>query len=88
MSNTTGSPLIERVPTKIGKGCFIAGPTVVYHGVTIGDKVVVLPMSVVTKDIPSYSLVAGSPAKVLKRLTEEFIREEVDRILRKGERET
>ncbi len=88
MSNTTGSPLIERVPTKIGKGCFIAGPTVVYHGVTIGDKVVVLPMSVVTKDIPSYSLVAGSPAKVLKRLTEEFIREEVDRILRKGGQET
>jgi acetyltransferase-like isoleucine patch superfamily enzyme len=86
LENRIESPLIERVPTRIGKGCFIAGPSVVYHGVTIGDKVVVLPMSVVTKDIPSYSLVAGSPAKVKRKLTEKFIQREVDRVLKKNKR--
>jgi acetyltransferase-like isoleucine patch superfamily enzyme len=85
MENYHNSYLIERKPTKIGSGCFIGGPSVIYHGCTIGNKVVVLPMSVVTKDIPEYSIVAGSPAKVIKTLTEEEIREEIKRIYIKKE---
>lgn len=85
MDNRIGSPLIERKPTKIGKGCFIAGPSVVYHGVTIGDKVVILPMTVVTEDIPNNSLVAGSPAKIIKPITEEFIQKETKRVLSKNQ---
>lgn len=85
MDNRIGSPLIERKPTKIGKGCFIAGPSVVYHGVTIGDKVVILPMTVVTKDIPNNSLAAGSPAKIIKTITEEFIQAEIKRVLSKNQ---
>lgn len=84
LENKIASPLIERLPTKIGKGCFISGPSVVYPGVSIGDKVVVLPMSVVTKDIPSYSLVAGSPAKVMRQLSEAFIQQEVKKALEKS----
>jgi len=73
MANHPGSQLIERKKTKIGSGCFIAGPSTILHGVSIGDKCVVLPMSVVNKDVPSYSMVAGNPARVIKTISEEYI---------------
>jgi acetyltransferase-like isoleucine patch superfamily enzyme len=78
LDNRTGSDLIERIPTKIGKGCFIAGPAVIYPGVTIGDRCMILPMSVVTKDVPSMSLVAGSPAVVKREISEEFIKRQAE----------
>jgi acetyltransferase-like isoleucine patch superfamily enzyme len=81
MENFSGSPLIERKPTKIGSGVFIAGPSVILSGVTIGNKVIVAPLSVVNKDIPDYSVVAGNPAKVIKTISEEYINEERNRIL-------
>lgn len=71
--NGMGSRYIERKRTRIGSGVFIGGPSVVYPGVTIGDKVVVLPMSVITTDVPSYSVVGGSPATVQKTLNEKII---------------
>ena len=76
MDNGVGSPLIARAPTRIGSGCFIAGPTVVYHGVSVGDRVVVMPMSVINKDIPSNSLVGGSPARVIRTIDDAFIEEQ------------
>jgi acetyltransferase-like isoleucine patch superfamily enzyme len=81
LSSYTGSPLIERKPTEIGKGVFIGGPSVIYPGVRIGDRVVVQPMSVVTKDVPSNCIVAGTPAVIKKEITDEFIRREVERVL-------
>jgi len=66
--NRIGSPLTERHPTKVGRGCYVGGPSVIYPGVTLGDRTVVLPMSVVTKDIGGNCMVAGSPAKVLRDL--------------------
>lgn len=77
MANQPGSQLIERKKTRIGSGCFIAGPSTILHGVTIGDKCVVLPMSVVNKDVPSYSMVAGNPARVIKTISEEYIQEKI-----------
>lgn len=68
--NTSGSPLIERRPTKIGRGCFLGGPSVIYPGVTLGDRTVVLPMSVVTRDLPGNCMVAGAPAKIIRELDE------------------
>jgi len=81
LNNISGSPLIERKPTKIGKGCFIAGHSVIYPGVTIGNKVVVLPMSAVTEDIPGNCVVGGVPARKVKDLEEEEIQREVNRVL-------
>lgn len=52
----------------IGNDCWIGGHTVIMPGVTIGDGVTVGASSVVTKDIPSFSVAVGSPAKVIKRL--------------------
>jgi acetyltransferase-like isoleucine patch superfamily enzyme len=81
MNNVIKSPLIERKPTKIGSGCFIAGHSVIYPGVTIGDRVVVSPMSVITQDIPGNCIVAGSPGKIIKKIDDEFIQSEIERVL-------
>ena len=53
-------------PVVIGRNCFIGNGAIVMPGVSIGDNVVVGARSVVTKDIPANSIVAGAPAKVLR----------------------
>ena len=50
---------------RIGKGCWIASGAIVSGGVTIGDNVIVVSGAVVTKDVDSFSVVAGIPAKVI-----------------------
>lgn len=52
--------------THIGKRCFIGANAIIMCGVTIGDEVIVGSGAIVTKDIPSNSIVAGNPAKVLR----------------------
>jgi len=47
---------IIRRPTKIGSNCFIAGPTAVGPGVTIGDGVIISPLSFVQRDLPDGSI--------------------------------
>ncbi|MBF6616216.1 MAG: acyltransferase [Candidimonas sp.] len=63
MDNSTGSDLIKRKKTKIGRGCFIAGPSVILPGVTIGDNVLIRPFSTVEHDVKSHSLVGPSGVK-------------------------
>jgi len=65
------SKAIERKPTVIGSNVFLAGHSVVFAGVTIGNHVVILPMSVVSKDIPSHCVAGGSPARKVRDLKEE-----------------
>ncbi|CAL8096037.1 unnamed protein product [Orchesella dallaii] len=55
-------------PIKIGDNCWIGGMSVVLPGVTIGNNVVVGAGSVVTKDVPDDCVVAGNPAKVIRRM--------------------
>ena len=55
-------------PITIGDNVFIGVNTTVLPGVTIGDNVVVGAGSVVTKDIPSNSVAAGVPARVVRSL--------------------
>ncbi|WP_394614608.1 acyltransferase [Lentzea sp. JNUCC 0626] len=86
LSNHSGSDLIERKPVKIGKGCFIGGLVVIMPGVTIGDFATVQPNSVVAKDVPERSLVAGNPARVFQRYDEEYIQGEVARVQEENER--
>ena len=49
-------------------------------GVTIGDCATISPLSVVTKDVPAYSLVSGNPARVFQRYDQEYVRAEAERV--------
>ena len=53
-------------PIKIGKHVWIGQGAVIRKGVTIGDGAVIAAYAVVTKDVPSRSVVAGIPARVIK----------------------
>jgi maltose O-acetyltransferase len=54
----------------IGDNIFIGAGSCILPGVTIGNDVIIGAHSVVTKDIPSYSLCVGNPAKVIKDVRE------------------
>jgi acetyltransferase-like isoleucine patch superfamily enzyme len=56
-------------PTRIGDNVWCGVHVVVTSGVTIGERCVIGANSVVTDDIPPYSLAAGSPAKVLRQIS-------------------
>ena len=60
-------PVISRGPVIIGKNVWIGDKATILSGVTIGDGAVIGANSVVTKDVAPYSVVAGVPAKELKR---------------------
>ena len=77
---TAGHPLDHKMrgdmleygkPITIGDDCWLGGGVIVCPGVTIGDRVVVAAGSVVAKDIPSDSLAAGNPARVIRSLKKE-----------------
>lgn len=52
----------------IKNGAWIGANAVILKGVTIGEHAVVAAGSVVNRDIPAYSIAAGVPAKVVKRI--------------------
>ncbi len=54
----------------IGNNVWIGGNSVVLPGVNIGDNCVIGAGSVVTKDIPPWSLTAGNPCHVIRKITE------------------
>jgi acetyltransferase-like isoleucine patch superfamily enzyme len=55
-------------PTRIGDNVWCGANVVVTSGVTIGERCVIGANSVVTTDIPAFSIAAGSPAKVIKQV--------------------
>jgi acetyltransferase-like isoleucine patch superfamily enzyme len=55
-------------PTRIGDNCWLGAHAVVTGGVTIGERCVVGAGSVVTKDVEPYSIVAGAPAKLIRKI--------------------
>ena len=53
-------------PTRLGDNVWLGANVVVTSGVTIGERSVIGANSVVTTDIPPYSIAAGAPARVLR----------------------
>jgi maltose O-acetyltransferase len=56
------------VPINIGNDVWISGSSVILPGITIGDNSIVAAGSVVKKDVPANTIVAGNPAKILKSI--------------------
>lgn len=61
---------VSTLPITIHDDVWIGANAVITAGVTIGRHSVVAAGSVVTKDVPEYTVVAGSPARVIKRMKE------------------
>lgn len=59
---------IKPYPVKIGKNVWIGSDCTVLPGVTIGDGAIVGAGSVVTKDVPCNCIVAGNPAKLIRKI--------------------
>ncbi len=55
-------------PTRVGDNVWCGAHVVVTSGVRIGERCVIGANSVVTTDIPPYSIAAGAPARVLKQI--------------------
>ena len=57
------------VPTKVGRRVSIGTSATILCGVTIGEGAIIGAGSVVTKDVPAGTTVAGVPARILRRKT-------------------
>ncbi len=57
---------VEKKEVIIEDDCWIAANSIILAGVTIGQGSVVAAGSVVTENVPAYSVVAGVPAKFIK----------------------
>lgn len=55
-------------PVAIGDDCWIGGNVSILPGVTIGNGCTIGAGSVVTKDVPAFSIAMGSPARVVKKV--------------------
>ncbi len=55
-------------PTRIGDNVWCGANVVIVSGVTVGERCVVGANSVVTRDLPPFSIAAGVPAKVIKKV--------------------
>ena len=65
---------VNKDKLKIGNDVWIGYEAVILSGVTIGDGAIIGTRAVVTKDVPSYMIVGGVPAKpIRKRFDEETI---------------
>ena len=67
----------------IGNNVWIGGNAVICPGVHIGDNAVIGAGSVVTRDIPAWSVAAGNPCRVIRKITDDdkrklFGDEEID----------
>jgi acetyltransferase-like isoleucine patch superfamily enzyme len=58
-------------PTRVGDNVWCGANVVITSGVTVGDRCVIGANSVVTEDMPAYSVVAGAPARILRQITYE-----------------
>jgi acetyltransferase-like isoleucine patch superfamily enzyme len=58
------------IPTLICKGASLGSNATILCGVTVGEGAMVGAGSVVTRDVPPYTVVAGNPARILRKMTQ------------------
>jgi acetyltransferase-like isoleucine patch superfamily enzyme len=63
---------LERIsPVRIGRGTWVGEHAVILSGVTVGEFAVIGANSVVNRDVPPRTVVAGMPARPIRRWSEE-----------------
>ena len=76
---TAGHPILPELrqqmyqynmPVHIGKCCWIGAGAIIMPGVTVGEGAMIGAGSVVTHDIPAWTIATGNPAKVVKQIPE------------------
>jgi acetyltransferase-like isoleucine patch superfamily enzyme len=60
-------PMADPMPVVIGRGSFLGVGATVLRGVTVGQNAYVAAGAVVTEDVPPYTIVAGNPARPIRR---------------------
>ena len=63
-------------PIVLKKGCLIGMESFILPGVTVGEGAIVGAGSLVTKDIPAWTVATGRPAKVVKEIPSKSVEEE------------
>ncbi|MBA2655932.1 MAG: CatB-related O-acetyltransferase [Tatlockia sp.] len=64
--------------TIIADGAWLGLRSIILPGIKIGEGAIVAAASVVTKDVPAYTIVAGNPAKMIRKRFDDAI---IDRLL-------
>ena len=67
-SPITWQGFTSKGPTRIADNVWCGAHAVITSGVTVGERAVIGANSVVTADIPPFSIAAGAPARVLKKI--------------------
>lgn len=62
---------VKIAPIKISNKVWIGFNSIILKGVTIGEGAIVGAGSVVTKDLPAWTIVAGNPARVIREIPED-----------------
>jgi acetyltransferase-like isoleucine patch superfamily enzyme len=57
------SSFVEGPPLRIERGAWIGNNCQLYRGITIGERAIVAPGSVVTRDVPAETMVSGNPGR-------------------------
>jgi acetyltransferase-like isoleucine patch superfamily enzyme len=61
--------VVKSAPVRIKDKVWVGFNVIILKGVTIGEGAIIAAGSVVTKDVPDYTIVAGNPAKPVKQTT-------------------
>jgi acetyltransferase-like isoleucine patch superfamily enzyme len=89
---TTANGMLQREadwvcePTRVQRGASIGSSVTLLCGITVGENAIVGAGSVVTKDVPANTIVAGNPARILRKMAEKYPPEEtpLTRIIHKS----